>query len=139
MTNIDSVMKTMTFDFFGKGKHKVSPSAIITERDSIFLDVRSKEETDTVAFPLIHHLPTLTIPTNEIPDRLSEIPRDKRVGIFCASGVRSTMVYLYLQSCGYENVRIIEGGYAELVQELKPGKLLKHISQKNAALENQPV
>jgi 3-mercaptopyruvate sulfurtransferase SseA len=40
------------------------------------------------------------------------------------------MVYFYLRVLGFDNVRIIEGGYFELVEELKPGKLLKHISQK---------
>jgi rhodanese-related sulfurtransferase len=40
------------------------------------------------------------------------------------------MVYLYLRSMGFDNVRIIEGGYAELVEELKPGKLLTQFSQK---------
>ena len=40
------------------------------------------------------------------------------------------MVYLYLRVLGFDNVKIIEGGYVELVEELKPGKLLKHISKK---------
>lgn len=38
------------------------------------------------------------------------------------------MVYLYLRALGFENVRVIEGGYAELANEFKPGKLLKHLS-----------
>jgi rhodanese-related sulfurtransferase len=129
MTNLDTVLRSMTFNFFGNGKHKVSPLNSITDKDSIFLDVRSKEEVETISFPLIHHLQVLNIPINEIPDRISEIPKNKDIGIFCASGVRSTMVYLYLQTRGYEKVRIIDGGYAEIVQELKPGKLLKHIVQ----------
>jgi len=51
------------------------------------------------------------------------------VGIFCSSDVRSTIAYFYLRTLDFDNVRIIEGGYAELVQELKPGKLLQHISK----------
>jgi 3-mercaptopyruvate sulfurtransferase SseA len=39
------------------------------------------------------------------------------------------MVYFYLRILGFDNVRIIEGGYAELVEEFKPGKLLKHFSE----------
>ena len=39
------------------------------------------------------------------------------------------MVYMYLKTLGFDNVRIIEGGYAELVEEFKPGKLLKHLSK----------
>ena len=75
------------------------------------------------------HMPVLHIPINEIPERISEIPNDKIVGVFCSSNVRSTMVYLYLRTRGFDKVRIIEGGYAEFVEELKPGKLFKQLSQ----------
>lgn len=129
MEAINNVLKSMTFDFFGSGKHKISPSMHLTEKNSVFLDVRSDEELNTIAFSLVHHMPVLHIPIDEIPDRVDEIPRDKTVGIFCSSGVRSTMVYLYLRTLGLENVCVIEGGYAELANELKPGKLMKHIAQ----------
>ncbi|RLD58063.1 MAG: rhodanese-like domain-containing protein [Bacteroidetes bacterium] len=129
MERIDNVLKTMTFDFFGNGKHKISPNTHLSDKNSVFLDVRSDEELSTISFSLFHHMPVLHIPINEIPERINEIPHDKIVGVFCSSGVRSTMVYLYLRTLGFENIRIIEGGYAELVNEFKPGKLLKHISK----------
>ncbi len=130
MDKINDVMKSMTFDFFGSGKHKISPSMHLTEKNSLFLDVRSIEELDTITFSLVHHMPVLHIPIDEIPNRVNEIPEDKTIGIFCSSGVRSTMVYLYLRTLGFENVRLIEGGYAELADEFKPGKLLKHLNKK---------
>ncbi len=101
----------------------------LTEKKALFLDVRSTKELETISFGLIHHMPVLHIPINEVPERVSEIPRDKIVGVFCSSAVRSTMVYLYLRALGFDKVRIIEGGYAELVEELTPGKLLKHFSR----------
>ncbi|MBN2078089.1 MAG: rhodanese-like domain-containing protein [Spirochaetes bacterium] len=125
MERVNEILKSMDFTFFGSGKHKILPSQHLTEKNSLFLDVRSKEECETIAFSLVHHMPVLHIPINEVPDRVAEIPRDKIVGVFCSSGVRSTMVYLYLRSLGFDKVRIIEGGYSELVEELKPGKLLK--------------
>ncbi len=103
----------------------------LSSKDSVFLDVRSKEELETISFTLVHHMPVLHIPIEEIPDRLMEIPHDKTVGIFCSSGVRSTMTYFYQRTLGFENVRIIEGCYTELVDDFKPGKLLKHIMQGN--------
>lgn len=130
MKNFDDLLRSMTFEFFGNGKHKIAPSLHLTEKNSTFLDVRSYEELQTIAFSLVHHMPVLHIPINEIPERFSEIPKDRVVGVFCSSGVRSTMVYFYLRARGFENVRVIEGGYNELVDELKPGKLLKHISKK---------
>ena len=130
MEKINTVLKTMTFDFFGSGQHKIFPSMHLAGKNSIFLDVRSNEEAETINLRLKHHMPVIHIPIDEIPERITEIPRDKVVGIFCSSDVRSTMVYFYLRILGFDNVRIIEGGYAEFVEELKPGKLLKQLSQK---------
>ena len=129
MEKINTVLKTMTFDFFGSGQHKIFPSMHLAGKNSIFLDVRSNEEAETINLRLKHHMPVIHIPIDEIPERITEIPRDKVVGIFCSSDVRSTMVYFYLRILGFDNVRIIEGGYSELVHEFKPGKLLKHISK----------
>jgi len=132
MKSFDELLHSMTFEFFGSGKHKISPALHLTEKNSLFLDVRSHEELQTIAFSLVHHMPVLHIPINEIPERLAEIPKDKVVGVFCSSGVRSTMVYFYLRARGFENVKVIEGGYNELVDELKPGKLLKQMAKKAA-------
>lgn len=129
MNKIEQLLKTMTFEFFGSGKHKISPAMHLTEKNSLFLDVRSYQEFETIAFSLVHHMPVLHIPIDEIPERVKEIPRDKIVGVFCSSSVRSTMVYLYLRSLGFDNIKIIEGGYAKFVEELKPGKLLKQLSE----------
>ena len=84
MEKLNEVLKTMNFSFFGSGKHKISPSIHLTENNSLFLDVRSNEELETIAFSLVHHMPVLHIPINEIPERVSEIPRDKVVGVFCS-------------------------------------------------------
>lgn len=130
--SLDSLLQSMTFDFFGSGKHKIKSTMFLAEKDSLFLDVRSNEELETIAFSLVHHMPVLHIPINELPERVSEIPKDKLVGVFCSSGVRSTMAYLYLRTLGFDNVKIVEGGYAEMVEELTPGKLLKQLSIKRS-------
>jgi len=33
MDTIDATMKMMTFEFFGQGRHKVSPAAILADKD----------------------------------------------------------------------------------------------------------
>ena len=131
MEKLNKIIKSMDFDFFGSGKHKVTPSIHLADSNAVFLDVRSREEFETISFNLSHHMPVLHIPIDEIPGHIAEIPEDKNIGVFCSSGVRSTMVYLYLRTLGFENVKIIEGGYAELADELKPGKLLKHLAKKD--------
>jgi len=129
MKRVEDIMESMTFEFFGSGKHKIKVNDHFSKNNALFLDVRSTEEYDTLQFKLIHHMPVLHIPITEIPSRLKEIPKDKHIGVFCSSGVRSTIVYLYLRAHGYENVRILEGGYKDIVEEFKPGKLLKKINK----------
>ncbi len=130
MERIEAIMKSMTFDFFGSGKHKVRVNSHLSKENSLFLDVRSDEENDTLSFKLIHHMPVIHMPIQEIPDRFDEIPKDKNIGVFCSSGVRSSIVYLYLRAQGYQNVRILPGGYASITEEFKPGKLRKSIKGK---------
>ncbi len=130
MKKLETIMQSMTFDFFGNGKHKICPDKILQDKNNVLLDVRSKEKTKTLSFKLLFHdILIIEIPINEIPDRLNEIPKDKTIGIFCSSGVRAVIVYAYLLSLGYEKVKIVEGGYNLLIDEFKPGKLLKHISK----------
>lgn len=124
---MNKVLESMTFDFFGNAKHKIPAAKQLADKDAIFLDVRADEEYNTLKFDLKHHQKSLHIPIDQVPSRIGDIPKDKNVGVFCASGNRSVMVYFYLKAMGYENVRVVEGGYNELVAELKPGKVLKTI------------
>lgn len=119
----------MPFNFFGKAMHKSSPLEHLTKPDAVFLDVRATEEVDTISFPLKHHIPVLHIPLHELPERTSEIPKDKTIGTFCPSGARAAMAYLYLRTMGFENVRILEGGYNELIDALKPGTIFTHLNK----------
>jgi len=131
MKEFDMLLKSMNLDFFGKGYHKVKCSEHIYNENGILLDVRSKEEHETLALNLYHHMPVVHIPIEEIPDRIDEIPRDKTIGIFCSSGTRAAVVYTYLRLKGFDwnNVKILEGGYTALANEFTPGKLLKKIME----------
>ena len=129
MKEFDKLLKSMDLDFFGKGKHKIKAGEHFCDSNGVMLDVRSKEEYETLALNLYHHIPVIHIPIDEIPEKINEIPKDKTIGIFCSSGTRATMVYVYLRLKGYEadKVKILEGGYAALAEEFKPGKLLKKL------------
>lgn len=129
MLELDSVLRTMTLEFFGAGEHKISPEALFGTEDAVFLDVRSSLEQQSLDLPLEHHVTVLRIPTDEIPDRIDEIPCDKLVGVFCSAGTRATLVYAYLRTRGYHDVRIVHGGYEALVDAIKPGKLWQHLEQ----------
>ena len=117
----------MDLEFFAKGKYKIAAEKLFESKDAVFLDVRSKEEVESIAFPLRFQAECIHIPTNEIPDRLLEIPKDKPIGIFCSAGTRSAIVYAFLKTNSYDNVKIIVGGYGEIINMLKPGKIWKAV------------
>ena len=127
MEQLNNVVESLTFDFLAKGSYKIQPAKFLEETNALLLDIRSQEEIETISLNLKHHLPVIHIPLNEIPQRLSEIPKDRKVGLFCSSGVRIAMAYLYLRTAGYDNIVMIMGGLDSIVQELKPGKILKKI------------
>ncbi|MCP3874642.1 MAG: rhodanese-like domain-containing protein [Desulfobacteraceae bacterium] len=128
---MEQILKSLTIDFFGKGKHKISPEKFFEIENGILLDVRSKEEAGSISIKMEYHfnVESINIPIDEIPDRIDEIPKEKSVAVFCPANVRSAIVYAYLLSKGFPDVRIVEGGYSALTEALKPGKVLK-VSQK---------
>jgi rhodanese-related sulfurtransferase len=135
MASLEDVLQSMTFDFFGSGKHKIEMDKLLATKDAVFLDVRSTPEWESIQIKLEHHIKVLWIPIDEIPARIDEIPRDKAVGVFCSAGTRSALVYLYLRSKGYENVRIAPSSYDAITNMLLPGRLFKTVSERKGALE----
>ena len=70
-----------------------------------FLDVRTPEEWND------HHVPgTTLIPLDELPDRISEVPRVNQVIFVCTSGAlsRSSLERVYGQ--GFEGATNMDGG-----------------------------
>ena len=124
---MEQILKNLTLDFFGEGKHKISPEKFFEIENGFLLDVRSKEEAASILIKMELHpnIESKNIPVNEIPDRIDEISKEKFIAVFCSAGVRSAIVYAYLLSKGFSNVRILEGGYPALTEALKPGKVLK--------------
>ena len=69
------------------------------------IDVRENVEVARGMIPGAVH-----IVMNSIPDRLAEIPRDKPVVIYCATGARSYAVAAYLLENGFADVKNLDGG-----------------------------
>lgn len=127
MNALEQVIAEMDFQYFGTGQHKMEIADFLSKEDAVLLDVRAREERETIAIALKHHCPVLEIPTDEVPQRLSEIPKDKLVGVFCSAGVRAVIIFTYLKSKGYTNVKALPGGYPPLMEAIMPGKLYKKI------------
>ncbi len=123
---MDEILKKMNLEFLGTGKHKISINFFLEKENTILLDVRTKEEAETLSFNLKHfNIDVINIPINELPERYNELSKSKFIGTFCSSGTRSAWAYLYLQSKGFTNVKWIEAGNEEFAALLQPGLIYK--------------
>jgi rhodanese-related sulfurtransferase len=74
---------------------------------TLVVDVRTQEEWDE------YHAPNTTlIPLDQLPNRLSELPKDKEILVVCRSGNRSQEGRDILLSAGY-NATSMTGGLKE--------------------------
>ncbi|MBM3976633.1 MAG: rhodanese-like domain-containing protein [Planctomycetes bacterium] len=83
-----------------EGKHMV-----VDERVRV-LDVRTPQETAMGVIP-----GALLIPVQELPERLSDLPRDgRKTLVYCAGGGRSAAACEMLTREGYANLHNLTGG-----------------------------
>jgi sulfur-carrier protein adenylyltransferase/sulfurtransferase len=86
--------------------------------DFLLVDVREPAEWEIV------HLPdAVLIPKGELPSRLSELPQDKPVVMYCKSGVRSAETLALLKSAGFKDAMHVQGGisaWAIQVEKTQP-------------------
>lgn len=78
----------------------------IDQKTSLLLDVRTPEECEMGIIS-----GSMNIPIDELRKRLSEVPKDKAIYTYCASGHRSYLALLILKAHGYNNVKNLSGGY----------------------------
>jgi len=50
MNKMDHVLRTMSFEFFGAGKHKLEMEKLLTMDNAVFLDVRGTRSAIVYAF-----------------------------------------------------------------------------------------
>lgn len=70
-----------------------------------YMDVRTKNEYKSNGLKQFKN-----IPVDQVPNRLSEIPKDKEVVVICQSGGRSSSAVRFLKQNAYENVTNVTGG-----------------------------
>ncbi len=71
----------------------------------LFLDVRTREE-----YADAHVDGSVLIPLQELEGRLNEVPKNKRVYVYCRSGKRSVAAAAILVKAGFSNIENVEGG-----------------------------
>ena len=79
------------------------------DSDSIqYIDTRKSDSFET------SHIPgAINIEWREILTRLDEVSESKTVVLYCDTGLLSSKAQFALSVIGYENVRVLFGGYAE--------------------------
>lgn len=82
---------------------------------AFFLDVRTREEFALGTIP-----GAANIPNDEIRSRLSEIPRDRTVVVFCGVGLRGYLAERVLRQNGWTDVANLSGGYKTWVLAVEP-------------------
>ena len=75
------------------------------QQGDFFLDVRTPAEWDQV-----HIVKSTLIPLDELPGRLSEVPRNQDVVVICRSGQRANEEVTILQQAGFTRVTCMGGG-----------------------------
>lgn len=125
MEKFSDLLRKFDFDYFGNGKHKILFEKMMElkkENKVFILDVRTIEENECLRLGFAKN-----IPTNEIPDRITEIPKDKTVVLLCSSATRATIVYAYLKLFGYSEVKILTNSLSEIADFLKTGYVYKNL------------
>lgn len=79
------------------------------------LDVRTREEYD---FGAING--AVNIPLDELRERISEVPVDREVIIYCAVGLRGYLALKILTARGHKHVKNLSGGYKTFVTATAP-------------------
>ncbi|KJY83960.1 CoA-disulfide reductase [Vibrio galatheae] len=74
--------------------------------DQILLDVRNPGELESVGFIK----DAINIPVDQLRHRMSELPKDKEIIIYCQVGLRGNVAYRQLVNNGYKARNLI-GGY----------------------------
>jgi len=90
--------------------------ARMDRNESLFVvDVRNSNEFQIGRIP-----GTILIPLGDLPNRLSEIPKDREVIVHCKSGLRSGAAIEFLKSQGYTKLVNVTGGILEWSDKIDP-------------------
>jgi sulfur-carrier protein adenylyltransferase/sulfurtransferase len=88
---------------------------IDAKEDFFLLDVREPNEYQIGKIP-----GSTLIPLGEVPQRVSEIPRDKEIIVHCKMGGRSAKAATFLRQQGYTNVKNLKGGILDWSDKIDP-------------------
>jgi rhodanese-related sulfurtransferase len=83
--------------------HELS-ALLRSDEAPLLVDVREEGEAAICAIE-----GSLLIPMNSLPQRLQELPRDRRIALYCHHGVRSMMAAQFLAQYGFDALSLAGG------------------------------
>ena len=101
------------------------------DTDACLIDVRTYQE-----FRLSHIPNAKNIPLDELRNHLNEIPRDKKIFIYCAIGLRGYIGSRILLQNGFDNVYNLNGGFKTYENAIKPQNNVPKKQSKDIELEH---
>ena len=95
----ENILLNKSFIFYWNEFDKISS-------DDILIDVRTKNEYNAGKIG-----DAINIPVDEIRNRLSEIPKNKNIYLYCQAGLRGYIAQRILIQNGFQNILNLSGGY----------------------------
>lgn len=95
------LLGVIVYDLVAKPKHRVSGEQAkeLVDAGALLVDVRSPAE-----FGSGHLYEAVNIPVGELTERVGELPSDRAIVLYCASGMRSGRATSMLQRTGRDDV-----------------------------------
>ena len=90
------------------------------KEEFILLDVRTDAEVLQSKIPI----DSMHIPMNEIPNRITELDKNKNIIVYCKSGKRSQRVCDYLIQNNFKNIQNLDGGILAWANKIDPTLLI---------------
>jgi len=125
-TSLDSFLSD--FDYQSRKDMKVSSEQMVhllTTEEAVLVDIRFEEEQAAWQFN-----DAIFLPLPLLPERFSELPKDKLIVTACPHKDRAIIAMVYLRTKGYE-VAYLKDGLLDLAEHLRGDRARHFIEKKN--------
>lgn len=97
------------FEFASFGDGVLTPALVDEMQDqALIIDTRKSEDY------AVSHIPNaIHIEWRDILNHLDDLPKDKLIILYCDTGILSSKAHMALRLLGYENARVMFGGYLD--------------------------
>ncbi len=104
--NLAFIQEFLDFVEYADGTISTEQLTSIESKDIVFIDARNENQYNE------GHIPgAINIDWRDTIKRMNEIPRDKPVVLYCETGLLSSKAHFMLRLAGYENAKVLWGGY----------------------------